>query len=310
MQFIRKNKKVSIVILLFLLIFLGIGTAFGRYIYNIIDNYILETKGFYFNSSILAVNTKEYKVNNWDGVNSYDLTIDLNNRKNSLKSTEVDIEYNIEVSCSDDVVCQVNKDTSIIYKDVHTDSYQITITPNRNFESNETIEVVTSVTSTSPYKKVLSGKYIIGVETNDFSYDIEDSVNNSYMILNLVNSVPFYEVETAFGSYNVGDFIDLEEYDLLNDNDKDKCFSAIVTVKFDPNLVFLDMTVNSYLHRIDNSEKTDVIDNYEYISEYKFKVPATSSEKILFYKSDKKKDYTYPEVNSSSIIDVDVELAG
>lgn len=310
MQFIRKNKKVSIVILLFLLVFLGIGTAFGRYIYNVIDNYILETKGFYFNSSILAVNTKEYKVNNWDGVNSYDLTIDLNNRKNSLKSTEVDIEYNIEVSCSDDVICQVNKDTSIIYKDVHTDSYQITITPNRNFESNETIEVVTSVTSTSPYKKVLSGKYIIGVETSDFSYDIEDSVNNSYMILNLVNSVPFYEVETAFGSYNVGDFIDLEEYDLLSDSDKDKCFSAIVTVKFDPNLVFLDMTVNSYLHRIDGSEKTDVIDGYEYISEYKFKVPATSSEEILFYKSDKKKDYTYPEVNSSSVIDVDVELAG
>ena len=68
-------------------------------VYDKINHYLLETKGFYFNSSILNVNGKNYLINNWDGVNNYPLTIDLNNRKSSLKKTDVDIAY--EIRCTD-----------------------------------------------------------------------------------------------------------------------------------------------------------------------------------------------------------------
>ena len=84
MKYIRKYKRRSIIILCLLVFFLFISFAFGRYIHNIISQYLLETKGFYFNSSILNVNGKNYNINNWDGVNTYTLTIDLNNRKNTL----------------------------------------------------------------------------------------------------------------------------------------------------------------------------------------------------------------------------------
>ena len=50
--------------------------------------------------------------------------------------------------------------------------------------------------------------------------------------------------------------------------------------------------------------------NYNYVYEYQFKVPATSSEKIIFYKSDNTQDYSYPNNNNSSAVNVSVKLAG
>ena len=66
--------------------------------------------------------------------------------------------------------------------------------------------------------------------------------------------------------------------------------------------------LNSYLHKIGNETITSV-NGFNYVSGYKFKVPATSSEKIIFYKADRTKDYTYPIVNSSSIVNVSVQTA-
>ena len=95
MQFIRKHKKISIITAIVLCLLLIASFTFGRYIYNVIHNYILETKEFYFNSNILTIDDKEYSVTNWDGVNNYNLTIDLNNRKNSFVKTQADISYEI-----------------------------------------------------------------------------------------------------------------------------------------------------------------------------------------------------------------------
>ena len=69
------------------------------------------------------------------------------------------------------------------------------------------------------------------------------------------------------------------------------------------------MTTKSYLHRISGSEVTEVVDSHNYVKKYSFKIPATSSEKILFYKYDISKNYTYPIINDSSIINVDSVVA-
>ena len=55
MEFIRQHKKISIVVLSCLVVFLLVSVTFGKYIYNIVDSYILETKGMYFNSSVLVL---------------------------------------------------------------------------------------------------------------------------------------------------------------------------------------------------------------------------------------------------------------
>ena len=292
---------IVLLILFFLLIF---GFTYARYIYRIIDNYILESKGFYFNSSVLSLSDKSYKIHNWDGVNNYILTVDVNNKKNESVSTTTDISYSISVECSDNVTCTLSKETGIIYEQQKTDTYQITIIPKGNFYEGDEVTVKTQATSTSPYYKTLSATYIVGVEKSKFSYSIEDSANSQYLILNLTNSIGYYEVEKAFDTYQVGDQISLDNYMELSDAEKENCFSAKVTLSFDPKVLYLDMTSNSYLKKISDSEVTEKINGFDYVSKYTFKVDATSSEKILFYKDDIAKDYTYPIVNEDSIIDV------
>ena len=85
MQYVRNHKKLSIVILISLTLLLLFGLTYAKYVYKIFDNYILETKGFYFNSSVMTINNKNHNINNWDGVNSYTLMVDVSSKKNDFK---------------------------------------------------------------------------------------------------------------------------------------------------------------------------------------------------------------------------------
>lgn len=307
MQFIRNHKKASIFVVIFLSLFLLFEFTYAGYIKNILDNYILETKEFYFNSSVLGVNGKVHSINNWDGVNDYSLTIDVNNKKNEVKSTNADIEYNITYECSSNVVCNISKTSGIIRENLKTDTYQLIVTPISSLGSGEEAVVKTYATSTSPYEKTLYATYIIGVEKKNFTYNIEDSVNSKYLVLNLTNSVGFYEVEEAFLNYAVGDLISLDTYLTLSAENRAKCFSAKVTLTIPNDILALDMTNSSYLHNL--SVETTNISSHNYVSKYTFKIEATSSQKILFYKYNIGQNYTYPIVNNNSVIGVDVVVA-
>ena len=308
MQKIRNHKKISITILVVLAILLVISIAFGRYIYNMINNYILETKGFYFNSSVLAVNSKNYNIRNWDGVNSYTLNIDLNNRKNSLITTKEDIQYEIQVICSNNVSCTSSKQTSVIYKSQGEDSFTVTMTPLGNFTEQDEAVVTIKARSTSPYKKELSAVYHIGIAQSNFTYEIIDNAGDIFFTLKMTNSLTYYVVDTAFGTHAVGDKISLEEYDSLSTTNKNNCSSAKVALSFNPNNVILDMTNSSYVHRIPNSETTTTIDGYQYVSGYSIKIPAASSEQVIFYKKNRNNNYTYPITNPTSIINLTATL--
>ncbi len=308
MEFVRKHKKISIIVLVVLLSILILGVAYGRYLYNIINNYILETKAFYFNSSVLGINNNKYLVNNWDGVNSYTLTINVNNMKNSLVSTDADITYETYVSCSSNVTCTLSKQNGVVYKDDHNDSYVITVVPNHSIRENEEVTVYTRATSTYPYSKSLDATYTLTTVKSNFSYEIVDKPGSKYLELDLSNALTYYKVQTAFGDYSVGDQISLDNYDALSSSDKEKCFSAIVELSWNPNLVYLDMTANEYLNK--TAETTQQINGYTYVNSFTYKLDAISSSKIIFYKPDVSLNYTYPISNSSSIITVNATLAG
>ena len=309
MNFIRTHKKLSIIVLIIAIILFLYGTTLARYIYNAIHNYILESKEFYFNSTVLDMNTKQFRINNWDGVNDYVLTIDVNNKKNSLKSTPSDISYKIEVSCPDTVECKLSKTEGIIYQTAGTDSYQVTVIPKDNFYEGDEVEVTTTATSTSPYVKSLSATYTIGIETSNFTYDITDAKNDKFLTLNLTNALTYYKVEKSFGAYQEGDRLSTEEYQALTEEEKANCFSAKVTLSIPTREIYLDMTNKNYIKKIAGSEKTETIDNFNYVKEFTFKMDASSSEKVIFYKEDITKDYTYPIVNEESIVTVTVETA-
>ncbi len=310
MEFIRKHKKASIILLIILVFLVLFGFTYAKYVYNLIDNYILETKGFYFNSSVMSINGKSYNINNWDGVNSYTLLVDVNNKKNEDKYTTHDISYDIACKCPDTVRCELSKESGIIYEDKKTDSFQLTVVPNTSFSEGESVEIEIMATSNSPYTKSLFATYRIGVEKSNFSYNIDDSVGSKYLVLNVANSIAYYEVEEAFLDYSVGDKISLEDYVGLSAENKSKCFSAKVTITFPSNDIKLDMTAKSYLHMISNSmSEENLSDGFNYVESYSFLLDATASEKIIFYKDDINDNYTYPIVNSSSIITVSAVLA-
>ena len=306
MKFIREHRIASMIILVLLLVFFLATVVFGRYIKNIVNEFILETKAFYFNSSILAVNGKNFSITNWDGVNSYPLTIDLNNRKSDTRYTTTDIDYDIYVSCPSTVTCTLSDTEGILHPEDTSDTYTITVTPLQNFYEGDTVVVNTWVVSSSPYVKTMSATYTIGVEKSDFSYEIVDSVNSKYLLINFTNAVSYYEVEQAFGNYSQGDQVSLDDYNNLSDTDKAKCFSAIVTVQYDPTILFVDMTDKLFLSRLNTNYEEQTIGGFQYVKKFSFKVNASSSNSILFYKNDVTQNYTYPVVNNSSIITVSV----
>lgn len=310
MKFIRKHRKGSIAIVCILTLFLLIGVIFGRYIHNIIHNYILETQAFYFNSKILNINGKNYSISNWDGASNYPLTIDLNNRKTDGVHTMSDIRYNIYVECPDGVRCELSRTSGVLHPEDETTTYRITIIPLQEFGENDTVTVTTTVESTFPYHKTMSATYIIGVQTSHFSYELVDSPNSRYVTLNLTNAVSIYEAEEDFGDFKKGDAITRDEYTALPDEDKDKCFSAIVTVTYDPKRLFVDMSNKKYINRIndDTFEEVELDDGFLWVQKFSFKMNASSTASIIFYKDDVTEDFTYPIVNDESIIQVDVKL--
>ena len=310
MKYIREHRKLSIITLIVLVGVLMLGLAYAKYFLNIINNYILETKRFYFNSSVLTVNNKHYQINNWDGVSTYPITIDLNNRKNAERYTTSDIEYTIHVVCDQTKLnCSLSKTSSILREDDHTDSYQITVSPIVNFNAGETVSVHTYVESSSPYVKQLSATYDLNVINSRFTYDIEDKAGDLALNLNLTNSMAYYEVEEAFGNYSVGDEISNDVYLTLSDTNKAKCFSAKVTLTFDPSVVILDSTDNSIKNRLSSPYQTTTINGNSYVSKYAFKVDAATNKNVIFYKTNPYVNYTYPRNNNSPIIQVDVQLA-
>lgn len=299
-----KYRRIILIVMLIIALF-PVGVTFSKYIYDKIRYYILEANHFYFNSDKLEDKGITYNINNWGGVESFNIQFELNNHKNNLLTSDSDIAYDISVVCDDDVQCSISNDSGIIYKDEKTVSYDVIVNPLRVFDTGESVNVKIEATSSSPYVKTLSGDFVITVGKKGVSYEIVDEPFQPYFMFNITNVIDKYTVIKEFDNYKVGDVISISTYKDLSDSNKKNCISAIITLEFDPNKVVIDTTSNI----INNSEITNTfVNGVSYVSKIKFNVEATSSTSIRFYKKDKSIDYTYPYVNDTSIISFDVEM--
>ena len=299
-----KYRRIILIVMLIIALF-PVGVTFSKYIYDKIKYYILEANHFYFNSDKLEDKGITYNINNWGGVESFNIQFELNNHKNNLLTSDSDIAYDISVVCDNDVQCSISNDSGIIYKDEKTVSYDVIVNPLRVFDTGESVNVKIEATSSSPYVKTLSGDFVITVGKKGVSYEIVDEPFQPYFMFNITNVIDKYTVIKEFDNYKVGDVISISTYKDLSDSNKKNCISAIITLEFDPNKVVIDTTSNI----INNSEITNTfVNGVSYVSKIKFNVEATSSTSIRFYKKDKSIDYTYPYVNDTSIISFDVEM--
>ena len=295
------KKRLFLTSIFFLLLIIIVPT-YGRYVGKELKDYYLISKNFYFNADKLEPNSIVYQIENWSGVDSYDVTFNLDSYRNNTVYSTTDIEYEIMYSCSSNVSCTINKTNGIIYAAKHTDSFIITINPIRPLEDGEKATIEVQAKSTSPYEKTLKGKFNVVVGKMGLSYEILDEKDSTYFEVAITNTLDYYIARETYDKYEKGTKIDINTYLGLPDSEKQYFASSIVTIDFSPLEALLDMTSSAHLDAVKTN--TTVIDNNNYINNVSFKVDALSSYRVKFYKVDSNKDYTYPFENNESIVDV------
>lgn len=298
----KKNKKNYKLIIIFLIVIIVVSltSSFGRYAINAVNDFYLRSKEFYFYSDKLTSNGSIFRVDNWSGIDDYNITINMNSRENNILATSYDINYNISYTCSDNIICTLSKESGTILSSTNADYFNIRITPNKQLKEGDKVYVELTASTTQPYTKAIKGQFILNVGKEELTYKIVDSPNNQYFDLDLTNTLSYYMVETAFDSYNVGDKLTEATFKSLSADKQAKCYSAEVTIKFDPNVEVLDMVNTNYLNALNVTNTTK--NNYNYINGMTFKLEALSSAKVRFYKNNITKDYTYPNSSGTASI--------
>lgn len=296
---IKKNKFIFITLIVFSMIFV---TTFGRFVYIEVKNHFISTRGFYFESDKLRTVKAVYQVSNYNGVDNYNVTINLNSFVNNLKKANVDIEYELSYSCSAKATCGLSKNGGIIYAASNSDNFTATIAPTAILNDKETIWIDIVATAKEPYTKTISATFILKVGFFGLSHEIVDSVGSPFFELKITNTLDYYTILEAFGSYSINDRIDIPTYLALPLVDKNKCASSRVDLDFDPNLLLMDMTNPAYLSSFTTT--TTNISGHDYINSIHFKIDSNSSLVVRFYKRNAGLNYTYPIVNPSSIVNV------
>ncbi len=264
----KKKKKKLIILIIVLVILIYIMPRFvstSRYVYNVIYEHYLASKDFYFTSDKLTTNHTEYEVtNNWSGAESYTIPVTMSSKKNDMAFTEADIEYTITCSSSSNISATLSKTSGTIVgtdnSGSNTDYFNVVIEPAGGTAlpngASAWVEVV--ATATSPYHHTISGKLIVEVGAEDITYEIIDSANSPYLIVNITNTTSS---------------------------------TANVTLTYDPDDVLLDMTSTFYSQSTGNT--TEQINSYTYLNSISGNVGSLSVTSVKFYKQDPSQNYSY-----------------
>lgn len=280
----RKINKLKVGICIFIAILMITIAVFGRYIYNDMREAYFTSKKFYFTSNLLTLDNQKYTYEDWGGIDTYQINFDLYSY--ASKFLKLDYDLNYEVSCqpvsTDKIKCAVNTTdgassaTGTIY---HTeqDSYaanvskiKVYVIPTKTINKGENIKISIKAKTQEPYKKEISCEISLKIkEPTTNTYEIEDVANRNYLNLKLVN----------------------------------KSNRAVqYTLTFDPNEIRLDLNDDAYVNKVDY-ETTDINGN-SYVNKVVFDVEKEATKNVKFYKVDMSKDYTYPNGDTSPIIDV------
>ena len=272
----RRTKRINPIFVLILFVVLIFFTpkfvSTARYVYNIVHEYYLSSKDFYFSSDKLSINHTEYEItNNWSGAETYLITVNMSSKKNDMAFTESDISYNITYTCSENISCSLNKTSSTIIgtgnNGVNEDSFTISINPagGSALSEGELAWVDIVATSTSPYSQTISGKLILEVGSSDITYEIIDTANQPYLTVNITNS---------------------------------QSIGANVKLSYNPETVLLDMTGKFYLNSTNNT--TQQINGFDYLNSVTSFVESLSTTTVKFYKVDSTQNYSFNSMSTGT----------
>lgn len=209
-----KKKYIIILLIAVIILICFFTSSFAKYAYKRAWNYYLSTKGFYFSSDKLDSSGKTNIDNQWDGNKVY---FTLNNFIDNNITTN-DIKYNILCTTNTGDTCYLNDTNSNEYNGVLSSSDFCVNNSNDNVDVSEydkvncelngyewvnssstseqfftivdsintDLEVYITVTSSEPYKQVLSGTFKlhkIDVSNNDYVLNYQVNKYNSNLVI-------------------------------------------------------------------------------------------------------------------------------
>lgn len=312
----KKINKVNLItaIVIGLIIVSYTTSSFGRYALNFVNDFYLRSKEFYFYSNKMLATGKTVTINDWPGVDSYYISVEMNSRENNLLATRDNITYTIccknpSTGITVSLPEQVNRtiygsESEVAVKNI--DSFEVEVIPQRAFQDGEAVYFTLEATSTSPYVKTLSAVYTLIVGKAELTYKIVDEPGQPYFDVAITNAMESYKVGTAFSTYSVGDELTVAAYEGLTDDQKALCYSARVTISFNPNDCVMDITDSHYIKaasatppKTTTTTITKDGHNYTYVSGLTFDINPLTSTSVRFYKNDVTQDYSYSSTESS-----------
>lgn len=285
----KKYSKKIIFVLVFLAVFVAATSlTFGKYIYNSAWNYYLTSKGFYFKSDLLDINSRTNSILKWDGSN---VIFNIKNSQNDELISEYDITY--KVSCevlgdeTDYISCKLNG----------ADSDEFTgnlVSLSKCLNKKDDIDV-------SSYSKAeceINGyewKEDVANKENYFNLELTDSTKSiDEVTVKIVaeSIIPYHEILEGVFILNrvagkeeeiVVNYESHSEYDelsIINTTETNKCLE----ITFESNDYSIDPNEISYLdYKTDDSKKINKID---------IKIPRKNSGIYKFYKINQEKVYS------------------
>ncbi len=185
----KKKKNIKIVLILISILLLVAIYTLARYAEIKQDTHIQQTVEFYFNSSILKESNPVYYKKDWDGQGTYTIPIDLNNYEDTLRKTNIPINYTVSAQTNNtSVVASVSEQTGTINANESTKTINVNLSLNNNavLADGQSIEVVVQVNSTSPYAKQLSATFnVCKTSYAEYTANIIDEANNEYAVLSI-----------------------------------------------------------------------------------------------------------------------------
>lgn len=179
------QKKLLSVLTVLVLIVLVLGSfTFAKYRNQLqSDNIIGRPEGFYFESDYLTVNNSSYKMQNWNTDKDYSFIVDIRNFQDSLRASEMDVSYQLEISeLKENVTASLNgvtvtndKTFKMSADQTVTDRLLITV-PQGKIPTDKKIKITAKAVPTSShgYSKEISAVFTLEENSSTFELQLEN----------------------------------------------------------------------------------------------------------------------------------------
>lgn len=291
----KRLKKIAIILIVVIIFVTTATLTLGKYVYNNAWNYYLSSKGFYFESDLLDINTKKNALLQWNGNEVY---FEIKNSQNDKLISEYDISYKITCEVLGEeknyIECKLNGTDEATFNGT-----LVTTSKCLNTVDDKDVSLLSkSECEISGY----TWKEEVISKNNYFHLELIDptkSIDEVSVKITAESVTPYHQILTGVFNLNRVDDVDLDlvqsyqsysEYDeisLANTTTSDKC----VSINFDKTKYSFDVSDNKSLVEY-------YVDENDNIVSIMVKIDKESSKSYKFYKVDNNKIYS---INDFSI---------